>query len=271
MGLGVVALYLLLAVWVSSKLRTRIGYRAWRRIHVLAYGVYAAATIHGLGTGSDTRTVWAPIFYAASVLVVGVLAGRRLLVPATRGQRRRPVLAATAGLAVLLAATWAAGGPFAAHWGARAGGMPGNRAKVAIRAGSGAGDASIVKPPSGTVSTPFSAQFNGQVTVQPIDEAGRVTVRIDGALHGGTGDHLEIYLRGVPLDDGGVAMEQSRVRMGRQTPLYHGEIVALRGAQLVAALRSPRQGVRLEITLNIAGDGVVSGRVHGSRLSRGSA
>ena len=56
MGLGVVALYLLLAVWVSSRLRTRIGFRTWRVIHTLSYGVYVAATVHGLGTGSDTRT-----------------------------------------------------------------------------------------------------------------------------------------------------------------------------------------------------------------------
>ena len=51
MGLGVVSLYLLLAVWVSSRLRTRIGFTAWCLLHVLAYGVYVAATVHGLGTG----------------------------------------------------------------------------------------------------------------------------------------------------------------------------------------------------------------------------
>ena len=100
MGLGVVALYLLLAVWVSSQLRAHIGFRTWRTIHLLSYGVYGAATVHGLGTGSDTRTVWASALYAASVLVVGGLAGRRLLVPTSRGQRPRPVLAVVGSLAV---------------------------------------------------------------------------------------------------------------------------------------------------------------------------
>ena len=85
MGLGIVALYLLLAVWLSSRLRTRIGYETWRRIHVLAYGVYVAATIHGLGTGSDTRSVWAPIVYASSVVVVGGLAAA----PASRPRGTR--------------------------------------------------------------------------------------------------------------------------------------------------------------------------------------
>ena len=64
MSLGIVSLYLLLAVWVSSRLRQRIGHRLWRRIHALAFAVYAAATLHGLGTGSDTRTVWAAALYA---------------------------------------------------------------------------------------------------------------------------------------------------------------------------------------------------------------
>ena len=73
MGLGIVALYMLLAVWVSSRLRRRIGHRLWRQIHVLAFAVYAAATLHGLGTGSDTTDD---------------LGGRSL-----RGERRRRGLA----------------------------------------------------------------------------------------------------------------------------------------------------------------------------------
>ena len=84
MGLGIVALYLLLAVWVSSRLRRRIGHRLWRQIHVLAFAVYRRATLHGLGTGSDTRTVWAGALYAASVGVVGSLLAVRLLAPAGR-------------------------------------------------------------------------------------------------------------------------------------------------------------------------------------------
>ena len=101
MGLGIVALYLLLAVWVSSRLRAHIGFRTWRTIHVLSYGVYGAATVHGLGTGSDTRTVWASVLYASSVILVAVLAGRRLLVPVSRGNEPRPVLALLGGVLVV--------------------------------------------------------------------------------------------------------------------------------------------------------------------------
>lgn len=265
MGLGIVALYLLLAVWVSSRLRTRIGYDTWRRIHVLAYGVYVAATVHGLGTGSDTRSVWAPIIYAASVVVVGALAARRLLVPAARGQRRRPALAALGGGLVLLTATWAVAGPLAAHWGARAGGITGNRAVVPARVETRR-PAKVPRVGIGAVETPFRATFNGTMDVQPVDAAGRVTIRIDGALRGGTRDHLEIYLQGVPLEDGGVAMERSRVRMGARTAVYHGEIVGLRGSQLVASLHSSRQDLRLAVALDLSrADGVVSGTVRGTK------
>ena len=270
MGLGVVSLYLLLAVWVSSRLRTRIGFTAWRRIHVLAYGVYVAATVHGLGTGSDTRSVWAPIMYASSALVVGTLAGRRLLVPAARGQRRRPVVAAAGGSLLVLTAAWAVGGPLAAHWGARAGGIQGDRtarAHVDARAG-----AEIARTRFGAVATPFRAGFRGTLNVEPIDAAGRVTIRIDGALRGGTRDHLEIYLLGIPLEDGGVAMERSRVRMGADTALYQGGIVGLRGSQLVASLHSGKQHLRLAIDLDLSrADGVVKGNVIGTTASAGPA
>ena len=93
MGLGIVALYLLLAVWVSTRLRTRIGYRLWRQIHLLAFLVFAASTVHGIGTGSDTKTTWGLAIYLVAALAVGALSIRRLLVPVGRDERRRPVAA----------------------------------------------------------------------------------------------------------------------------------------------------------------------------------
>jgi DMSO/TMAO reductase YedYZ heme-binding membrane subunit len=263
MGLGIVALYLLLAVWLSSRVRTHIGYTTWRRIHVLAYGVYVAATIHGLGTGSDTRSIWAPVVYATSVAVVGGLAARRLLVPAARGQRRRPALAAVGGVLVAVTAVWAVAGPLAAHWGARAGGVSGNRAAVASRLDATRQSTAVTR--LGRVRTPFRASFDGTMDVRPVDAAGRVTIRIDGALRGGTRDHLEIYLQGVPLDDGGVGLEQSRVRMGAETALYSGTIVGLDGSQLVASVHSSSQDVRLAIDLDLSRQGgLVTGSVLGT-------
>jgi hypothetical protein len=97
-----------------------------------------------------------------------------------------------------------------------------------------------------------------------VNDRGRLTVRIDGALSGGTRDHLEILIHGIPLQDGGVAMERSRVRMGAATPLYHGEVTALDGTRVVAALRSAHQRLRLGLTLRIGRDGSVVGSVRGT-------
>jgi DMSO/TMAO reductase YedYZ heme-binding membrane subunit len=61
---GVVALYLLLAVEVTSLLRNRLPKRIWRGVHLSSYGAYLAASVHFLAAGSDA---------ANDVLRVGVV------------------------------------------------------------------------------------------------------------------------------------------------------------------------------------------------------
>ncbi len=78
MALGILALYLGIATGISTWLRPRIGYKLWRKLHVLTLGIFALATIHGLGTGSDTQTPWATGIYLASTALVGILLCRRL-------------------------------------------------------------------------------------------------------------------------------------------------------------------------------------------------
>ncbi|TML10045.1 MAG: ferric reductase, partial [Actinobacteria bacterium] len=58
LGFGAVAFDLLLALVVTSLLRARIGYRAWRAVHWLAYASWPFALVHGLGSGSDSRFGW---------------------------------------------------------------------------------------------------------------------------------------------------------------------------------------------------------------------
>ncbi len=119
------------------------------------------------------------------------------------------------------------------------------------------------------VHLPFRARFAGRVLVAPVNETGRITVRIDGALAGSTRDHLEILLHGVPLEDGGVLMEQSRVRMGTTTPLYHGTVTGLRGSRLTALVHSARQQVQLGIRLQLSSDGRATGSVRGTSVASG--
>ena len=56
LGLGTIALDLLLALLVTSLLRGRLGYRSWRRVHWIAYACWPIGLAHGLGTGTDRTT-----------------------------------------------------------------------------------------------------------------------------------------------------------------------------------------------------------------------
>jgi sulfoxide reductase heme-binding subunit YedZ len=77
LGLGVVALDLLLAIVITSLMRPLLGHRAWRAVHWLAYVSWPVAVIHGLGTGSDSRQVWMlAIDVACMATVVGAVALR---------------------------------------------------------------------------------------------------------------------------------------------------------------------------------------------------
>ena len=81
MGLGIVALYLLLAVWVSTRLRHRIGHRLWKiRLAFAVTGGDAARPRHRQ-RHADNRAV---ALYATSVGLVGTLLAIRLLAPAGR-------------------------------------------------------------------------------------------------------------------------------------------------------------------------------------------
>ena len=55
LGLGTLAFDLLLALTITSLLRTRIGLRRWKALHWLAYAAWPVALVHALGTGSDAQ------------------------------------------------------------------------------------------------------------------------------------------------------------------------------------------------------------------------
>ncbi len=57
LGLGALAFDLMIALVITSLLRRRLGYGAWRLVHWLAYASWPVALLHGLGTGSDTKRV----------------------------------------------------------------------------------------------------------------------------------------------------------------------------------------------------------------------
>lgn len=58
LGLGALALDLLLAVTLTSLLRTRLPHGAWRLVHWAGYLAWAVSLVHGLGIGTDKDAAW---------------------------------------------------------------------------------------------------------------------------------------------------------------------------------------------------------------------
>ena len=72
-GLGAVAVDLMIALIVTSLLRDRISPRFWRAVHWLAYAFWPLAIAHSIGLGSGTGTLmsgWQLWLTLASVLAV---------------------------------------------------------------------------------------------------------------------------------------------------------------------------------------------------------
>ena len=76
-GLGVVAMELLVALAITNRLRHRLPYRVWRRLHYASFAVWLAATAHGVMSGTDRDQAWLRTLYVLAVMaVVGSLALR---------------------------------------------------------------------------------------------------------------------------------------------------------------------------------------------------
>jgi len=78
-GLGVLAAYVVLVVYASFFVRSRIGYRTWRTLHYATFAVFVMATAHGLRAGSDSSALWARWLYTAAIFTVAWAVAYRLL------------------------------------------------------------------------------------------------------------------------------------------------------------------------------------------------
>ncbi|HTJ76789.1 MAG TPA: ferric reductase-like transmembrane domain-containing protein [Acidimicrobiales bacterium] len=67
---GVVALYLLVAVEITSLLRPRIPHRLWKAVHATSFLLFTLATVHVLVAGTDTDDAWA--LYPVIVVTMAV-------------------------------------------------------------------------------------------------------------------------------------------------------------------------------------------------------
>jgi sulfoxide reductase heme-binding subunit YedZ len=78
-GLGALAVDLGAAVLVTSLVRRRLGYRAWRAVHWLAYLAWPAAFGHAITAGTDLRIWWAALVLWGCAAAVGTAVIARLL------------------------------------------------------------------------------------------------------------------------------------------------------------------------------------------------
>jgi sulfoxide reductase heme-binding subunit YedZ len=115
-GLGIVAAELMLAVAITNRLRNRVlSYATWRKLHYATFAVWAAATIHGLGSGTDRSTVWLVALEAAAAGAVAGMLGLRVLRPRMGARSDAGNLAFGAGAAAVTTILVLALGPLRAH------------------------------------------------------------------------------------------------------------------------------------------------------------
>lgn len=69
-GMGAIALDLLIVTVATSLLRQRIGPRVWKVLHWLAYAMWPIAVLHGLGSGTDASSLWMDAWVALCGLSV---------------------------------------------------------------------------------------------------------------------------------------------------------------------------------------------------------
>jgi hypothetical protein len=248
-GFGAVAFDLLLALILTSLLRARVGFRAWRYVHWLAYASWPVALVHALGTGSDARTGWFGLLALASAgSVIAAVLWRVLEARSAAGSVR--LAGAAAALVVpAIVGIWSLTGPLHSGWAARAG-TPSNL--LAVRS---VQVTKLVTVSAGTQlpAAPYDASLSGQVS-QSGGGDGLVTVGLDGSAAGGSKGVLHVTLRGVPLEGGGIQLTDSSVTFGSQgaPQAYSGRIVSLNGSELVASVSdASRNSLQLQINLQL--------------------
>ena len=90
LGLGALALDVIAIVVATSLVRTRLGHRRWRAVHLLAYLAWAAAVAHGVGIGTDSPSEWSralTVGCVAAVMIVTAVRAVAVLVASARADR----------------------------------------------------------------------------------------------------------------------------------------------------------------------------------------
>ncbi len=245
LSMGTIAFDLLLAIVISSLVRSRLSHRTWRAVHWLAYASWPVALWHGLGTGTDSKLSWLLVLDAICVVAVAATVVWRLTLAPLTGRRVAGILATWAFVFATIG--FVAIGPLQSGWAKRAG------TPVAMIGGSATS--------AQTSAFTMSAGYAGQVRRNPAGSRQEV-IQVSARTTAQPAHTLTIVLRGKP-DGSAINMSSGTVRLdavpGGQT--YSGPVTVLNGQQLTAVLRGPAgQPAQAQLTLVITG-GRATGRV----------
>jgi ferric reductase like protein len=264
-GLGTIASDLLLAIVVTSLVRRRLGFRAWRGVHWFAYLCWPVALLHGFGTGSDPKTGW-------MLVLTSVCTGAVLLAVAGRisaaGIPARVRLGATgtAALAAVALAIWLVQGPLAKGWAGRAGTPASVLAAFNPRAA--APPAGVHPSRVGPLEQPFSASLRGVIR-RGQSAGGTAIVDLRMRFTSGPAARLRVRLGGQALSGGGLVMKRSSVTFGPPGAprRYRGRVQTLQNSDL-RTLVGTAHGRALKLVIRLALNGnSVRGAVQGTPVA----
>ncbi|MFL5831131.1 MAG: ferric reductase-like transmembrane domain-containing protein [Solirubrobacteraceae bacterium] len=270
LGLGALAFDLLLAVAITSIIRRRLGYGAWRAVHWLAYASWPVAVLHGIGSGTDTKESWMLGLTAAcagavliAVLVrVGRSADRRWKAPALALATLTPV-----GIVLFTLA-----GPLQPGWASRSGTPRNLLGSSSTRvAAASTGGATAARNAAPALKIPFSARLTGSAKQKA--QAGGAIVDLSLRLSGGARGRLRVRMGGAPIGGGGLSMTGSQVDLVADglASVMQGRIVSLAGQQFEARVRDA-SGSRLDLHADLSIDsqtGAVNGTLNATSSGGG--
>jgi hypothetical protein len=268
LGFGALAFDVLLAVAVTSVVRRRLGYRAWRAVHWVAYASWPLAVLHSLGTGSDATQPWLLILTLLCLVSLVAAIGWRIASGWPHQEQLRVVAGFAAVVSPVLLLVWLVGGPLGSNWAARSGTPAQLLAAVhpAVTASSA----------TSTLRFPLVAQLHGTLRQSEPSAAGLVEVDLNMRMSGRNNGTVDLRLVGQPLEGGGVALTQSAISLGPpiQPQLFGGKLISLQGTQMQASVANA-EGQSVPLTLNLSIDQesqTVTGTLHshGSPSGRGA-
>jgi hypothetical protein len=219
---------------------------------------YVLASVHGLATGSDTRTGWAWAIYVTSFALVGTLLVSRL-VSSSGAWRARILIAGAAAALGVSGWSWAMAGPLQSGW------------NVIANNGHGSGDriTTVSQPTTPTPSTPaglalpFQATVTGTVSESANSEL-MIALNVEGDVTGSANVGL------VSNSEGAVDPTASTFTLSDATgrTLCHGHALAMIGSAVTASCQTS-DGRQAQIQMNLLQRrSVVSGTMTGA--SQGS-